>query len=779
MTIPSKTRRCLPLMFSIGALVSILLPAFVGAAPAPLTLDLFSSVSTATPGQQVSITATLKASGLTHERVRLTISLSAAGSVRDIASAAGECAITTPTTAQCTLSVRNVGASATVQAIMRSQTSAPALVANATAISDGDNTVVQAEPVTIAIVGDPVATETERPTSTVTRSATATHTPSSTERATETNEATATPPLGQRPDACEPNDEPQKACVLQLDAVNGPYTLLPETDRDEYSVDLGSAPPSPTVVWVRAVEGLDLVTTIRHADTDALIATLASPAISTTIPVDVVGWVRLRVEQRSPAAVASPIYRIELRQHDVLPAPPLATPPSGRVPPDALENNWNPQTATPIAVGYAYDLNFTCPVIWGCPGGDFDYLRVPVKAGIPYLLATFDLGPGVDTVLDLFWGSETVPVASNDDAHPGYSGLSLLRWTAPSDGEIVVRIGPRTGGTLAVVPDKQAGTYRFAVAMADSPFGRDLLERVQGQADIETSTATPTMPPPVAQPRVPSRPPEPAPSAPSPVEAPRTTASTPVVTPTTAVVPNVPKGVAMTVTTATLQLQPDAGSAPLATLPPDTLVTLLGESSGLWVRVAAPNVVLPGWLRSTDLQRVSASVPQPPAPPTSSAATAAAGGGGSASGNGTSTGPTPTATGAASITLLDPVPPPQPPAPPQRVSHTVRVIVVEAGTLPPTPLPGALAPTASAVPRGVAGLRVLLVSALGDVLAEGITPASGQLTLVRDSDPSAALFVTLPQAGLTIPVPREASPPSNGSSDTFTLTIALPGGGLP
>src|SRR5690349_10099057 len=78
---------------------------------------------------------------------------------------------------------------------------------------------------------------------------------------------------------------------------------------------------------------------------------------------------------------------------------PTATPAGGQAgqTPDALEDNWSPATAAPIAVGVVYDLNFVCPVVWGCAGGDHDYLRLPVKRGLRYLIATFDLGPGADT----------------------------------------------------------------------------------------------------------------------------------------------------------------------------------------------------------------------------------------------------------------------------------------------------------------------------------------------------------------------------------------------
>ena len=743
------------------------------AAPAPIIVDLFSSVAEARPGQLVSLTATLKAGDAAPIPARLTITFNAAGSVLNVTSNDGNCT-TTAQSATCTVTVDAPGAAVTVQAQVRSDTTLPVLRVDA-ALRLDDGTTLDAAPVLVRVAGPALASATPTPSlSPSPIAASPVPSPSPTASAAPVTvglsppTATGTPLLSERPDTCEPDDQEAQACVLTLDAVNGPYTIVPENDRDEYSVDLGTDGTAPTTVFVRATDGLDLRTTIRRADTGVTIATIASPAISTTIPIDVTGWVRLRVENSAPELAAGETYRIELRRSASLPPPPPSPVLATTLPPDALENNWSPATAAPIAVGYAYDLNFSCPVPGGCPGGDHDYVRFTVKRGIPYLLATFDLGPGVDTVLDLYWGSETASVASNDDARPGYSGLSALRWTAPSDGEAVVRIAPRTGALRAIVPEEDASAYRFAVAMTTSPFGRELADRIAEQTGRVTPTPS-ARPAPAApasgtgSPQSPTSPPNPAPASPF-------IQPTTLITPTNAVQQNVAKGVALVVITTTLYLRPDATSPVVAVLAPDALVTLQGDSSGLWVRVTTATDVLPGWVLATQLRRVSALVPTPPAPPMAATTT------GTLSALGGGAGAAPTASPAtAGVRILDPLPEPTAPPAPARISRSVTVLLVAAQGAQPTPHPGARTPTPSGDERPLAGLRVQLVSALGEVLAEGITPASGRVTLTRDVVPSTALLVQLPQLGLSVPVPTPASDEAVGAP--VTLSIAVPAGG--
>ncbi len=231
--------------------------------------------------------------------------------------------------------------------------------------------------------------------------------------------------------------------------------------------------------------------------------------------------------------------------------------------PDELENNWSPETASPVAVGIIYNLNLVCPVSWGCAGGDHDYLRLPVKAGLDYLIMTFDLEPGVDTTLDLFWDGQPRPVASSDDARPGISFFSALRWVAPGDGEAMVRIAPRTGHAATAY----SGAYRFAAALAESELATQLASHLRNPGDERgtvSATAT-TLPTPSSD----------APTGHAWVSAAQTM----------------------------LHEGPDLATAALQPLAAASRVLLLGQSSGQWVRVQPVGGLLPGWVRGVDLTR--------------------------------------------------------------------------------------------------------------------------------------------------------------------------------
>lgn len=551
---------------------------------------------------------------------------------------------------------------------------------------------------------------------------------------------TATPAANARPDRCERNDSPAQTCVLALDAVNGPFTFIPEGDQDYYSVDLGAEPSGLALeITVRATAGLDLLTAITPAGATAPLAVLSSPVVSTTLPADLTGWVVIRVENRAPALAVGESYNLELRQ--VLPPPPpppeaLAAQPA--ITPDRLENNWNPQTAAPIGVGFVYELNFVCPIPGGCQGGDHDYLSVPVKAGLRYLITTFDLGPGVDTVIDLFWGDQQTPIATNDDARPGSSFLSVLRWVAPADGQLIIRVGPRTAGAGQVVFDSDAGSYRFAIALAESDLARQLEQRIADQTNAPTPTSRA------------------ATGGGSTNSAPR---------PTLAVAGDGPTGEAVVVAHSTvLREQPEAGAPAIQTLAQAQRVSLLGQVSGAWVRVQPEGGVVPGWVHGPALERIAPGAT--PAAITAPQPTSAA----------TSPGVAPTVASATvtptpalpQLSALDPAPPPPPGRAPARERLTVTCsISVASGASRPTPAPGRPVPTAApGTRRPLAGVRVQLVNVFGDVLAETITAAGGQVLLTRDLAPTTAVFVRVPALGIQVAVDR-AEP---------VITITLPEG---
>ncbi len=497
-------------------------------------------------------------------------------------------------------------------------------------------------------------------------------------------------------------------------------------------------------VTIRATSGLDLRTTITRPGEMTALAVLSSPALTTTLPADLTGWLLLRVENRSPLPSEGEQYNLELRR--VLPpATPIpdALASQQQAEPDRLENNWSPETAAPIGVGSVYDLNFVCPVAWGCTGGDHDYLSVPVKAGVEYLIATFDLGPGVDTVIDLFWGDQQVPITTNDDVRPGSSFLSVLRWRAPGDGTAIIRVGPRTGGAGQVVFDKDAGSYRFAIALTGSDLARQLETRIAEQTNAPTAT---------------------------PQAASRTGSSAPPQTGTG------PKGEAIVMASATvLRIAPDAEAEAIQTLDAGTHVTLLGQVSGPWARVQPQEGVVFGWVYGPDLRRIDEDATAQATPGMTAAPT-----GGTAVGSPTQTVLSatevaqPTAATTRSlprITALDPAPLPPPGRLPARQQLTVAVTaLVQRGATLPTPPPSR--PTPTPLPgsqRPLAGLRVQLVNVFGDLLAEAITNSDGRVQLTRDMPPLVAAHLRIPALGIDLPV-DPAQP---------TLLLIIPEGARP
>lgn len=405
------------------------------------------------------------------------------------------------------------------------------------------------------------------------------------------NHPQSTPGANERPDACEPgNDRPNRACVLEPDAINGPYTFLPEGDQDYYSLFLPARDDNlATAISVRGTSGLDLRTTVTQHESGERLGVVSSPAISTTLAPEVTGWVILRVENRSPAIATGQSYSIEVRSS--LPTPlehrgPAGEPVAREIEPDALENNYDARTAAPIAVNAVYDLNFICPVEHGCPDGDHDYLRTSVKAGVEYLLATFDLAPGVDTTIDLFWDDpQQTWIAANDDLNGGMSFLSAVRWRAPMDGLVLVRIGPRSGSLAPIItdPDEAGRSYRFAMVLADSALGQQLGTRVAEQALLPTPTPLPSAAPAVAQHGGGSSETAAAPTAlPTPTAIPITDSAEPVA--------------ALVITDTTVLIDPEPGSAPLDDLSVDAMVQLTGRVRGVLIEITSERFVGAGWV---------------------------------------------------------------------------------------------------------------------------------------------------------------------------------------
>lgn len=569
-------------------------------------------------------------------------------------------------------------------------------------------------------------------------------TPGSTGTAAPSPVTTATAAPSNRPDACEPNNLAEQACPLPLDAVSGPFTIVPEDDQDFFRLDLPQEASIETLVTVRATDGLDLVITARQGET-----LIASGTYSLTLVSTIAGPVTLRVENRDPRLAAGESYRIEVRRSIVPPA--ASDEANSRLRPDPLENNWSFATAAPIAVGVVYDLTLVCPEARpdACPGGDHDYLLVPVKAGTPYLLATFDLGPGVDPVLELFWDETTTAVAGNDDYGPS-AMLAALTWTAPHDGLLGVRIAPRNGGLAQHLSLEAEAGYRFAIAPVASELAGKLSATLRQQANLPTPSAT-------AAPTTVAPPPAGGSSGAASGAAPAGGAGQSTAT------EQIASGPAVIVRETVLHREPRAGSTGLATLSPETQVTVRGPVNGLWVSVESAASILPGWVLWSDLQRTTATTGSPGPLATTAGANAAppsqVSGGTATSGTPvttpTRTAPTATPAVQVSVSVLDPALPPAPPPPAPRVPVVLTIMVVATDT-PPTgsAVLGMATPTPD-LHQPVAEVRVQLVNAFGDLLAEGRTDAQGRLRLSRDVGPRDMLHVRVPAWGVELPLAPE------------------------
>lgn len=543
------------------------------------------------------------------------------------------------------------------------------------------------------------------------------------------------------PDACEPNDTRSQACPLPLDTISGPFTIVPDSDQDFFQLDLPLEPSIQTVITVRATPGLDLIVSARQGGN-----LVASGTYSLTLAPAIAGPIILRVENRDPRPATGEQYRIEVRR-EIAPPRQGEAKSENTAAPDALENNWSFDTAPPIAVGVAYDLTFACPEQRpnACPGGDHDYLRVPVKAGVRYLFTTFDLDPGVDTVIELFWGATTTAAVGNDDYAPG-GALSALHWVAPSDGILGVRIAPRNGGLPQYLAEVKAG-YRFAVAPEAGELARKLETTIRQQANVPTPTPT------VAA--APSGVPPGSGGGAAGGNVPPTTSAS-----SAGVQESIAAGPAIILQETMLRREPNERATALVTLAHQTRVTLRGPVSGLWVSVETDASILPGWVRFSDLQRVTAATPSSGAVQNSAAATPNP----QQSAAAAPWPPPPTATMArtatsagysgaqVSATMLDPVLPAPAPPPAERVPFSLTVTVV-ASDHPPTASSalGFATPTPD-LRQPVARVRVQLLTIFGDVLAEGLTDVGGVTQLRRDMRPGDALLVRIPAWGVELPL---------------------------
>jgi hypothetical protein len=119
-----------------------------------------------------------------------------------------------------------------------------------------------------------------------------------------------------------------------------------------------------------------------------------------------------------------------------------------------------------------------------------------------------------------------------------------------------------------------------------------------------------------------------------------------------------------------------------------------------------------------------------------------------------------------SVTALDPALEPAGLPPVARVPIALQVTVVATDTPPAAGSTFGMASPTPDMRLPVPGVRVQLVNAFGDLLAEGVTDAGGIIRLSRDVRPGDALAVRVPAWGVELPV----------AADQATLIITIPEG---
>ncbi len=115
---------------------------------------------------------------------------------------------------------------------------------------------------------------------------------------------------------------------------------------------------------------------------------------------------------------------------------------SGATPtPQIFADPLEPNNSFPEATETAADAADLCNLTF-YPPGDQDFFRWWGKAGITYIVGTSNLTAGLDSVLDVYNGNQTL-IASNDDVAPGLF-RSEVRFTASADGYYYARVTNKT-----------------------------------------------------------------------------------------------------------------------------------------------------------------------------------------------------------------------------------------------------------------------------------------------------------------------------------------------
>jgi len=573
---------------------------------------------------------------------------------------------------------------------------------------------------------------------------------------------TPTPEPGTQPDLCEPNDTLTQPCSLPSEVDNANLNFVDDSVdvvslllKGGRTYTLRASSSTGIDPAIRVFLAGDTATVLVENDDVKPGTTDAEVKVTTQGD----GWYLVVIENKAPGDMRRRTYTFSARssaaeQPTTNPAAATqeALRPVAATMGDIFENNYSPETAATLAWAVPFDLSLVCPDQGQCPGGDHDFFWVPVKAGVPLVAVTYDLGPGADPAMTLYrpeanftdpstgmsgWRSW----AGNDDVVPGFTLRSQLMVTPDWSGYalLVVASSERTDPPPMPPAVGAPGRYRLMIG----PPGLEAVQQVlKAQNDIPAAptsapTDAPPPPPPTGQPVAP-------PVAPTPVSDEREVIKQESVGGEAVVIVN---------GTSLFAAAPPREDDELAVYPEGAVVILLGQTYAGWVKVQPVDSVTPGWMFGPNLR---------PKMPASSGA--AAGGAGTAATSGTASGSggpaggtagagspgrAPTATAAVSapqITLMPPLPTPAPASQqPEARAATVEVCAVSKAN-------------ETACTRPLEGVRVELVRVSdGAVLFVGLTSREGRVAPSITVAPGTAVDVQIGALGL------RARMPANGS----------------
>lgn len=546
-------------------------------------------------------------------------------------------------------------------------------------------------------------------------------------------------PAGSGPDRCEPNDSLVQPCAVPSEIDIGDLTF------DDNQIDVFSAllkGQRTYTIRAASTSGIDPLLTVfvagstdqPIAQNDDLAAGSGDAAVQLNPPAD--GWYLIQVSNQAVGELHGHSYTLSIRSSaapDAQTTTPTATPPG-----DAFENNYDLATATRLAWGVPYDLSLICPELrpGACVSGDHDFFLVPVKKGVPFAALTYDLGPGADTTLALYQPAPGITdpgtgiagwqlLLGNDDALAGRTLRSQILLTPGWNGEALLIIAPSDRAEAPQVPASAGAPARYRL-MIGSPFLPEVQQVLQAQQRTIESTPTSTPLPPSNAPAATILPTaqQPASDAEEIIREACLTGSARVIS------TNGARFSAAAV--------PASAGRYLMIYPKGSDVLLLGSCYLGWVKVRPLMAVSPGWMYAPDLELIeetdgTAAVDDQPGATNEPEL------------------PRPTALAIDSDLPSNA----QPTAMPMQIA-----VLPTRALAQPTALPRQALSVAVQVLDGQntprTALRVQLVDVLGGVLREGPTDEQGRITLVADLPASAAVWVMVPAAGLTVPIERES-----------------------